>query len=110
VFLGDSETFGESLRENETVPGHLEAALNAAGGQRFEVLNFGVVAYNTGQEFALLKKRSMQFDPSIVVLYYVFNDPEIAAPIAFTKAGSPGVSASPAVWARKVGRWVSMVR
>jgi hypothetical protein len=81
AFLGDSETFGERLEEWETVPGLLERHLNAASRGSYEVLNFGVVGYNTVQEFAYLKYRVMAFSPSIVVLYYVFNDLEMTTPI-----------------------------
>jgi hypothetical protein len=92
VFLGDSETFGERLQEDETVPGQLEIVLHEIDPTRnYEVLNFGVIGYNTSQEFNLLKKTAMAYEPSIVVLYYVFNDPEIATPISLS---SPGVLAA----------------
>jgi len=81
AFLGDSETFAERLDERETVPGLLERHLNAASRGSYEVLNFGVVGFNTAQEFAYLKHRVMAFSPSVVVLYYVFNDLEMTTPI-----------------------------
>jgi hypothetical protein len=81
AFLGDSDTFGLLLKRNETVPACLERYLNdLSKTDRFEVLNFGVPGYNTAQESAVLRKKAMAFNPSIVVLYYVFNDPIIADP------------------------------
>ncbi len=88
AFLGDSETFGYALREEHTLPGCLERSLNARSKERrYEVLNFGVPGYNTAQESALLKKKAIHFNPSIVVLYYVLNDPMIADPVILTKGG-----------------------
>lgn len=88
ALIGDSETFGESLRDEETIPGQLERILNAGGGApAYEVLNFGVIGYNTAQELAWLRKKALAYRPSLVVLYYVFNDPEIHSPIVFAESG-----------------------
>ncbi len=79
AFLGDSETFGAALNEDETITGCLEKALNdMAGKGEFEVLNFGFPGYNTLQELRVLKTKAIEFNPSIVVLYYVLNDPILA--------------------------------
>ena len=86
--LGDSETFGEQLREEDTIAGCLQSELARVNPDRkYEVLNFGIVGYNTAQEFSLLKKRVIQYKPSMVIVYYVFNDPEIYSPIQFVKPG-----------------------
>lgn len=88
AFLGDSETFGYSLKKEHTLPGCLERSLNSFSKEkRYEVLNFGVPGYNTAQEFALLEKKAIHFNPSIVVMYYVFNDPMIANPVILMKGG-----------------------
>lgn len=88
AFLGDSETFGFHLRQNETLPGYLEKYLNTfSTKQQFQVLNFGVPGYNTAQELAVLKKKVIDFNPSIVILYYVLNDPLIANPVVLIKGG-----------------------
>jgi hypothetical protein len=88
VFLGDSETFAERLSDQETVPGSLEEYLNAKDNQRnYEVVNFGVLGYNTAQEFECLKRKAIHWNPSVVILYYAFNDPEIDTPIDFTASG-----------------------
>jgi hypothetical protein len=54
---------------------------------RYEVLNFGVLGYNTAQEYERLKRKAIAYNPAIVVLYYGFNDPEIVTPIDFTNSG-----------------------
>ena len=58
----------------------------SSSGQKFEVLNFGVIGYNTAQEYARLRNRAIKFRPSLVVVYYVFNDPEIYTPISFARS------------------------
>jgi lysophospholipase L1-like esterase len=79
ALLGDSETFGMSLRESETLAGCLEAQLRSLKPDgSFEVLNFGVPGYNTQQEAARLESRVLQYNPEMVVLLYCFNDPEIS--------------------------------
>lgn len=73
--LGDSETFGHLLAEDAALPGALQAQLNRTSGSRYEVLNFGVPGYNTMQEMKLLETKVFKYQPSVVILYYVFNDP-----------------------------------
>ena len=74
--MGDSETFGASLSEEQTIGGQLQVALNRQSNDtRFEVLNFGFPGYNTKQSVRLLHTIALEFNPQIVILYYVFNDP-----------------------------------
>lgn len=86
AFLGDSETFGELLPEGQTLPAMLEAEL-ARRGAPYEVLNFGIVGYNTEQEFALLRKKVIRYEPDIVLVYYVFNDPELPQRVLHFQGG-----------------------
>lgn len=77
VVLGDSEVFSEHLQLNETLPKQLELMLNEGQGRaRVEVLNLAVIGYTTPQETALLKTRGLAYDPDLVLLYYVLNDPD----------------------------------
>ncbi len=79
ALLGDSEVFGMRLAEHQTLSGAIESQLNEqGGGESFEVLNFGVPAYNTVQELALLESKVLQYEPDAVVVCYCFNDPEIS--------------------------------
>jgi len=86
--VGDSETFGALLKEDETLPGALQRELHAASPCRWEVLNFGIEGYNTVQESRLLETKVLRYQPSVVVLYYVFNDP-IMSSRSFLFAKSP---------------------
>jgi len=92
VVLGDSETFGFNLREEETFPSILESRLNARGGRRFEALNFAAPGYNTANQLAVLRKRAIRYRPGIVVLMYNFNDPEIGDPYLVLGRGLPSRS------------------
>lgn len=76
--LGDSETFGFTMTEEATLPGCLQTKLNAASGGHYEVLNFGVPGYNTIQESRILEAKVFRYNPSIIILYYNFNDPIIS--------------------------------
>jgi lysophospholipase L1-like esterase len=75
--LGDSFAFGFGVTLDETFTEVLEVQLNAAGdGRRYEVLNFGVPGYSTEEEAAVLEHKALAFDPKVVVVAYVLNDPE----------------------------------
>src|SRR5262245_1068570 len=78
--LGDSYTFGLGVRAEETYPKVLEKLLRqspAAARCQFEVLNFGVVGYSAYDESLVLRYRVVDFNPRVIVIGYVLNDPEI---------------------------------
>ncbi|RJP31054.1 MAG: SGNH/GDSL hydrolase family protein [Candidatus Omnitrophota bacterium] len=78
VALGDSFTFGAGAEEDVIFTTRLERELNAEGKEPlFEVLNLGVVDYNTDDELALLKELGVSLAPDLVLLFYVMNDIEI---------------------------------
>ena len=77
--LGDSVAFGyrhpaPMLALRETFAKLLEAKLNAASGQPYEVLNFSVTGYNSAQEEIVLKEKVLQFEPDVLIVSYVPND------------------------------------
>jgi GDSL-like lipase/acylhydrolase family protein len=79
VFLGDSFTFGEGVRDEDTYPARTAALLgqeHPSGSPRFEAYNLGVGAYNTTQELSLLEHLGLKLLPDCVVLGYVLNDAE----------------------------------
>jgi hypothetical protein len=79
VFLGDSFTFGEGVRDEDTYPARTAALLqheHPSGSPRFEAYNLGVGAYNTTQELWLLEHLGLKLLPDCVVLGYVLNDAE----------------------------------
>ncbi len=78
--VGDSFTFGFGVPEQETYPSVLAAILNrSADGResRFEVLNFGVVGYNSQDEAVVVERKVLPLVPRLIIIGYVLNDPEI---------------------------------
>ncbi|MBK5257842.1 MAG: SGNH/GDSL hydrolase family protein [Vicinamibacteria bacterium] len=74
VVLGDSVAMGLWIDKREdTFPAKLETYLNRQG-RPAEVLNFGVVGYNTLQEVATLEERGLAFGPDVVLVEYCLND------------------------------------
>ena len=68
--LGDSFTFGPGLRDDETMPARLEAALNADGTARWEALNLGVEGYGTDQQWLYFADRGLRYRADVVVLSF----------------------------------------
>jgi lysophospholipase L1-like esterase len=75
ALLGDSVAFGYGLPPDQGVADRLEAEL----GEGYEVLNCGVVGYNTQQTAELYARSVRPFQPDVVVLLYVLNDAVPAA-------------------------------
>lgn len=76
VVIGDSIASGLWIdRYTDTFPAVLEIQLRAAGVQA-EVINLGVVGYNTQQEVEMLREHGLDYQPDIVVLAYCLNDRE----------------------------------
>ena len=74
--VGDSFTFGTGVRQEHTFLARLAERLEADQPGRFEVLNLGVMGYNTPQELALLEHVGPDLDPQLVVLCLFLNDME----------------------------------
>jgi len=74
--IGDSITMGLYLEDGETWCAQLEEMLNRDKllGRKWEVLNLGVIGYNTVNEVELLKEKGLAYRPDYVVLQYCFND------------------------------------
>jgi hypothetical protein len=77
VVVGDSVTFGFGVSGDQTYSNVLERLLNggAAGGP-FEVLDLGVGGYSTRDEALTLESKGMRWNPKLIVIGYVLNDPE----------------------------------
>lgn len=76
AILGDSESVGLLLPEEHTLSACLTGALQEiCGGKKIEVLEFGFPGYNARQKAKILEAKVLAYEPSVVVFYYVFNDP-----------------------------------
>lgn len=78
IVLGDSITVGEGLALYDTDSKILETILNKApiesGYNHFEVMNFGICAYNTAREVELLKEKGIMFNPDMIIIQYCLDD------------------------------------
>ncbi len=74
IGLGDSVTFGAMIEEEDTFLNLLEEKLNNEHNYSVEIINGGVSAYNSIQEFILLKNRLIKYNPDMVILNFFQND------------------------------------
>lgn len=78
--LGDSWTFGVAVKQDQTWPKQLEAALaervgSGAGAPRFEVINTGVSGYETYNEALYYQRDLGRFEHDLVLVgMYPVND------------------------------------
>ena len=71
--LGDSNTFGRGVAEDETYPAQLAAEL-ARRGTKAAVWNSGVCGYDTEQELSTLRRYGAKLRPTTVTLGWLEND------------------------------------
>ncbi len=71
AILGDSFTFGDEVRDDETYPSVLARRLAPA-----EVMNFGVHGYGHDQMLLLLREKVLDHRPDVVVLGFLRDDME----------------------------------
>ena len=74
IGLGDSFTFGQGLKWDETYLEQLRAMIEGKGAYYCETGNFGKSGWNTVQEYGALKDTVLPYSPDIVVLLFVLND------------------------------------
>lgn len=72
--LGDSVAFGWGVEEGETFESRLAGLLAKRWSAPVEVLNAGVIMYNTVQERLLFDARDAALEPDLVLLVYCNND------------------------------------
>lgn len=74
--VGDSFTFGFGVEGTKTWPSRLAERLAIDHGLPTEVLNLGVGGYGTRDEAIVVRERAIPFEPDVIVVAYVLNDPE----------------------------------
>jgi hypothetical protein len=76
--VGDSFTFGSGINDiNDIYSEVLERKLNSMNQSvRYEVINFSRGGWSTQNELVNLRKEGLKYQPDLVVLGYVLNDPE----------------------------------
>lgn len=90
LVAGDSFAEGSGVPRGQTFSRVLESELNAkldGSGRRVEVYNLGHCGMNTVEEVALLHAQVPQLNPDMLILAYVYNDPEIKPKPAYVPPG-----------------------
>lgn len=89
VLLGGSSAAGATATANErTIAAQLESLLNAAGEQRYQVLNFGVGGNYSYGELMKLITEVVYLQPDAVIMLDGFNDAHYAN-LEHLRAGLP---------------------
>ncbi|MDP2914811.1 MAG: SGNH/GDSL hydrolase family protein [Candidatus Aminicenantes bacterium] len=71
--VGDSSTFGFGLELENTWPKQLERELQRTN-PHVEVINFGVMGYNTPQEAERIQDKVLGYSPDLIIIGYSLND------------------------------------
>ena len=75
VFLGDSQTWGFHLQEDETIPAAVERLLDRDDpSPRWEAVNLGLSGYGPDQSFLRYLIEGRSLDPEVVVFVLFPND------------------------------------
>ncbi len=81
--IGDSQTFGPYLTNEDTWPGWTENQLRLMQGRRdgIQVFNAGISGYSIRDELAYVREKGVGFKPKLVVLAVYENDlPDLRKP------------------------------
>ena len=73
ISLGDSNTQGYEVRQNQTYSAVLERALSR-NGRQVEVINTGVSGFGTAEQLVLLENEVIRYQPDVVVVGFFAND------------------------------------
>ena len=75
LLLGDSVSWGDGVRMEQSYPYILEKRLNQDYPRiTVEVINAGVPGYSTFQQLIYLKKRGIKLKPNIIIHQFCLND------------------------------------
>jgi len=110
VVMGDSLTFGNGVRDDETYSRRLETMLQAAGLRSTEVINAGIPGYDSWQEALLLEEVVLSLDPDLVLLGFYENDVSQRPMTTRPVIGATGESPRTGLAARLGDRWIFLLK
>src|SRR4051812_29650409 len=70
VVLGDSFVEGAEVAVDRTITRQLEQILNAQGSPPTQVVNAGVRAFGTGQEYLLMQNEALKYQPDLILFFF----------------------------------------
>jgi len=76
IMVGGSTTFGlQVLSDQHTITAHLQEKFDQLNlKKRVEVINAGISGYNSNDELNLVKKKIVEYEPDLVIIYDGSND------------------------------------
>jgi len=75
IMVGGSTIFGLKVLSDQTVPAHLQEKFDQLNlKKRVEVINAGISGYNSNDELNLIKKKIVEYEPDLVIIYDGSND------------------------------------
>jgi len=75
LIIGDSVAQGYRVNIHDNYSEKLEVLLNQrSSNQKYEVINLGVIGYDTQQIFERLKEKGLKYNPDIVIYNFWHND------------------------------------
>jgi len=77
LILGDSIAYGQMVEFQDIFPVRLEQKLNETSGQTVEVINMGLMGWNTVEQLQALIVYGLRFQPDLVVIAFYLNDPQV---------------------------------
>ncbi len=103
--IGDSFTMASGVAVEDAYHSVLEERLNAAQGRwSYEVINFGVGGYDLRQYVAVMRTKTSEYDPDLILVGYCpDNDHEIRSDLYFEQTYRPKPRSHPAY--RSFVRW-----
>lgn len=77
LILGDSIVYGQMVELDQIFPEVLEANLNRKNNPKIEVINMGLMGWNTALQLESFVKNGLQFKPDLVIIAFYLNDPQV---------------------------------
>ena len=79
--IGGSTTFGVVVNDNETIPYYLQEILNEKNHDfTIEVINAGILSSWSYNEVEKIKKKIVNFEPDMIIIYDGWNDVSFGKP------------------------------
>ncbi|RUM94045.1 MAG: hypothetical protein DSZ28_05260 [Thiothrix sp.] len=75
--IGDSQTQGIEVRQEQTYSEVIERYLNTQGdsSKSYQVINAGISSFGTEEELVFLENEGIKYNPDVVILGFYANDP-----------------------------------
>jgi hypothetical protein len=77
IILGDSIVYGQMVEFDQIFPEILEAKLNQELNQKVEIINMGLMGWNTAMQLESLIENGLIYKPDLVIIAFYLNDTQV---------------------------------